>query len=44
MSSVAQAAATLEDLQRAEGQAELISGRIVHLMPTLGTSPTGSRD
>jgi Uma2 family endonuclease len=34
MSSVIQAAATLDDLKRVEGKAELIAGRIVHLMPT----------
>jgi Uma2 family endonuclease len=34
MSSVTQAKATLDDLYRVEGKAELISGRIVHLMPT----------
>jgi Uma2 family endonuclease len=34
MSSVTQAKATLDDLHRVEGKAELISGRIVHLMPT----------
>ena len=34
MASVSQTAATLDDLQRVEGKAELIAGRIVHLMPT----------
>jgi Putative restriction endonuclease len=34
MSSVTQAAATIDDLRRVEGKAELIAGRIVHLMPT----------
>jgi Uma2 family endonuclease len=34
MSSVPQTAATLDDLHRAEGKAELIAGRIVPLMPT----------
>jgi len=34
MSSATQAAATLDDLRRVEGKAELIAGRIVHLMPT----------
>jgi Uma2 family endonuclease len=34
MASVTQTAATLDDLQRVEGKAELIAGRIVHLMPT----------
>jgi Uma2 family endonuclease len=34
MSSVTQAKATLDDLQRLEGKAELISGQIVHLMPS----------
>lgn len=34
MSSATRAAATLEDLYRVEGKAELISGRIVPLMPT----------
>ena len=34
MSSVTQAAATLDDLMRVDGKAELIAGRIVHLMPT----------
>jgi len=34
MSSVTQAKATLDDLHRVEGKAELISGTIVHLMPT----------
>jgi len=34
MSSMTQAAATLDDLYRVEGKAELIGGRIVRLMPT----------
>jgi Uma2 family endonuclease len=34
MSSVPQTAASLDDLHRVEGKAELIAGRIVHLMPT----------
>jgi Uma2 family endonuclease len=34
MSSVPQAAATLDDLYRVEGKAELIGGRIIPLMPT----------
>ena len=34
MSSAIQKAATLADLSRVEGKAELIAGRIVHLMPT----------
>jgi Uma2 family endonuclease len=34
MSSVPQTAASLDDLHRIEGKAELIAGRIVHLMPT----------
>ena len=34
MSSAAQVAATLDDLYGVEGKAELINGRIVHLMPT----------
>jgi len=34
MSSVTHPAATLDDLYRVEGKAELIGGRIVHLMPT----------
>jgi Uma2 family endonuclease len=34
MSSVTQTAATLDDLRRVDGKAELISGRIVHLLPT----------
>ena len=34
MSSVPQTAATLDDLHRVEGKAELIAGRIVYLMPT----------
>ncbi|MFO0960274.1 MAG: Uma2 family endonuclease [Isosphaeraceae bacterium] len=34
MSPATQTAATLADLSRVEGKAELIGGRIVHLMPT----------
>ncbi|OJW05544.1 MAG: hypothetical protein BGO49_02165 [Planctomycetales bacterium 71-10] len=34
MSTASQAVATLDDLYRTEGKAELIGGRIVHLMPT----------
>ena len=34
MSSVTGIAATLDDLYRVKGKAELIAGRIVHLMPT----------
>jgi Uma2 family endonuclease len=34
MSSIGQARATLDDLYREEGKAELIGGRIVHLMAT----------
>jgi Uma2 family endonuclease len=34
MASVTQTAATLDDLQRVDGKAELVAGRIVHLMPT----------
>ena len=34
MSSATQAAATLDDLYRVDGKAELINGRIVHFMPT----------
>ncbi|HMC11443.1 MAG TPA: Uma2 family endonuclease [Pirellulaceae bacterium] len=34
MSQVSQARATLDDLMREPGKAELIGGRIVHLMPT----------
>jgi Uma2 family endonuclease len=34
MSSMIQAAATLDDLYRVDGKAELIAGRIVPLMPT----------
>jgi Uma2 family endonuclease len=34
MSFITQAAATLDDLYRVEGKAELIKGRIVHFMPT----------
>jgi Uma2 family endonuclease len=33
-STASPAAATLDDLYRVEGKAELIAGRIVHLMPT----------
>jgi Uma2 family endonuclease len=39
MSSAIRVAATLEDLARVEGKAELIAGRIVHLMPT-GRKPS----
>lgn len=39
MSSTTQAPATLDDLSRAEGKAELINGRIVTLMPT-GRKPS----
>jgi Uma2 family endonuclease len=39
MSSATQRAATLDDLSRVEGKAELIGGRIVHLMPT-GRKPS----
>ena len=34
MSSLPQTAATLDDLRRVEGKAELVAGRIVYLMPT----------
>ena len=34
MSPLSRTAATLDDLHRVEGKAELIGGRIVHLMPT----------
>ena len=34
MSSATQAAATVHDLRRVDGKAELIAGRIVHLMPS----------
>jgi Uma2 family endonuclease len=34
MSSAIQTVATLDDLRRVDGKAELIAGRIVHLMPT----------
>jgi Uma2 family endonuclease len=34
MSSVSAVTATLDDLYRVEGKAELINGRIVHFMPT----------
>jgi Uma2 family endonuclease len=34
MSPATQAVATIDDLRRVEGKAELIAGRIVHLMPT----------
>jgi hypothetical protein len=33
MSSATQTVATLDDLRRVDGKAELIAGRIVHLMP-----------
>jgi Uma2 family endonuclease len=39
MSPGTQAAATLEDLYRVDGKAELIGGRIVHFMPT-GRKPS----
>ena len=39
MSSTTHAAATLDDLSRVDGKAELIAGRIVHLMPT-GRKPS----
>ncbi len=39
MSSATQVAATLDDLYRVEGKAELIAGRIVHLMAT-GRKPS----
>jgi len=39
MSSAIRVAATLDDLYRVEGKAELIAGRIVHLMPT-GRKPS----
>ena len=39
MSTATRVAATLEDLARVEGKAELIAGRIVHLMPT-GRKPS----
>lgn len=39
MSSATRAAATLDDLYRVEGKAELIAGRIVRLMPT-GRKPS----
>src|SRR5437763_4133561 len=39
MSSTTQRAATLDDLYRVEGKAELIGGRIVHLMAT-GRKPS----
>ncbi len=41
MSSGAQTAATLDDLYRVEGKAELIAGRIVPLMPS-GDAPSSS--
>lgn len=34
MSTVTQRAATIDDLYRVDGKAELIAGRIVHLMPS----------
>src|SRR4051794_27366739 len=34
MTSATHVAATLDDLYRVEGKAELINGRIVHFMPT----------
>ena len=34
MSSAIEASATLDDLSRVEGKAELIAGRIVPLMPS----------
>jgi hypothetical protein len=44
MSSVTERAATLDDLYRVEGKAELIAGRIVPLMPTgRRPSPVASR-
>jgi hypothetical protein len=39
MSSATRVPATLEDLARIEGKAELIAGRIVHLMPA-GRKPS----
>lgn len=39
MSSIARVSATLDDLSRVEGKAELVAGRIVHLMPT-GRKPS----
>lgn len=39
MSPKTQAPATLEDLYRVEGKAELLAGRIVHLMPS-GDAPS----
>ena len=39
MSPATRVAATLDDLYRVEGKAELIGGRIVHLMPT-GRKPS----
>lgn len=41
MSSRIRASATLDDLYRVEGKAELIAGRIVHLMPS-GDAPSES--
>jgi hypothetical protein len=42
MSTVPQTAASLDDLHRLEGKAELIAGRIVYLMPT-GFRPDEAR-
>ena len=39
MSNATQVVATLDDLYRVEGKAELIAGRIVYLMPT-GRKPS----
>src|SRR4051812_27555294 len=39
MASATETAATIEDLHRVEGKAELIAGRIVHLMPS-GDAPS----
>ena len=39
MPPATQTAATLDDLARVEGKAELIAGRIVHLMPS-GDAPS----
>lgn len=39
MSHATQTPATLDDLARAEGKAELVAGRIVHLMPS-GDAPS----
>src|SRR5262245_42987710 len=41
MSSATQTPATLDDLARAEGKAELIGGRIIHLLPS-GDAPSRS--